>query len=52
MTTAFEIRTAEIFWKINFELTVGIHDNNSGSKGLIWQISGSHSCYMPNTALL
>jgi len=43
ITTAFETRTAEIFRKINFDLTVGIHDNNSDSKGLIWQIWGSHS---------
>jgi hypothetical protein len=25
---AFEIGILEIFWKINFDHTIGIHDNN------------------------
>ena len=32
--TDFELWGLEIFWKINLNRTVGIHDNNSDRKGL------------------
>jgi hypothetical protein len=39
IVAAFQIRRLEIFWKINFDLTVGIRYSNSDCKSQDWKIS-------------